>query len=174
VSARSEQRGALRLAGVIAVAGALSVFAAACAKNRETSAPESAPVRDDIGAIEAELSSNAAALQSEGIALADGKVAEPTSTDESMAGAAQDDADVVQRDMTKERVSAQSQARTKRAERARPRCERICDLAGSTCDLRLRICDLAQVHEGDLRYENACERATTQCEAARAACTRCC
>lgn len=171
--ARSEQGGALRLVAVIAAAGALSLFAPACAKNRETTAPESAPPSDDIGAIEAELSSNAAELQREGVALDDGKVDQRAPTDESVAGTAQDDADVVQRDLTKERVSAQPQARTKRAERARPRCERICDLAETTCDLRLRICDLAQVHEGDLRYENACERATTQCEAARSACTRC-
>ncbi len=53
------------------------------------------------------------------------------------------------------------------------RCERICDLAEATCTLSDRICELAAEHVDDVRYENACERATSQCEAASEACSMC-
>ncbi len=53
------------------------------------------------------------------------------------------------------------------------RCERICDLAEATCTLADRICGLADEHVDDVRYEDACGRAESQCEAASDACSAC-
>lgn len=55
----------------------------------------------------------------------------------------------------------------------RTRCERICDLSDNTCDLADKICALADEHVDDVRYEDACDRAEAQCEAATDACTNC-
>jgi len=55
----------------------------------------------------------------------------------------------------------------------RTRCERICDLAEATCTLADRICGLADEHVDDVRYEDACDRAGSQCEAASEACSAC-
>ncbi|MEM6995524.1 MAG: hypothetical protein AAF721_33750 [Myxococcota bacterium] len=54
-----------------------------------------------------------------------------------------------------------------------PRCNRICDLAESTCALAQQVCELATRHEGDERYESACAQATLQCESASDACDHC-
>lgn len=63
----------------------------------------------------------------------------------------------------------------KRAERrqARDRCEAICELAAATCELEARICGLASEHTDDPRYENACARATQDCDIAEEACRAC-
>jgi hypothetical protein len=52
-------------------------------------------------------------------------------------------------------------------------CKKICTLAGVACDLSKRICQLADEHEGDARYEDACWNAGQQCEDASDACTEC-
>ncbi len=64
-----------------------------------------------------------------------------------------------------------SRRRDKKA--ADTRCDRICDLAESTCALSDRICALANEHVDDVRYAEACTRAEAQCEAAAEACTAC-
>ncbi|MEM6292632.1 MAG: hypothetical protein AAGA54_15275 [Myxococcota bacterium] len=56
---------------------------------------------------------------------------------------------------------------------ATSRCDRICDLAESTCELSDRICALANEHVDDVRYAEACTRAEAQCEAAAEACSAC-
>jgi len=153
---------------------------------------------DNIAAIESELTSNEARLQAQGVALprtaaqaaeddAGGDAAagpvdivpaepvapppepepEPTpaaDADEEMAPAARDEVSV----RSRERVSRK---RGKRAPRSR--CERICDLTESTCELADRICGLANEHVDDVRYEEACDRAEAQCEAASDACSDC-
>lgn len=64
-------------------------------------------------------------------------------------------------------------AEKKKSRRKRTRCERICDLAEATCTLADRICGLADEHVDDVRYEDACGRAESQCEAASEACSAC-
>lgn len=59
------------------------------------------------------------------------------------------------------------------ARAARTRCERVCDLAAATCDLRDRICNLAGDHPDDTRYADACTRADDQCTAAKSYCDGC-
>ena len=73
------------------------------------------------------------------------------------------------------RASRKERKRSRRsADRdERTRCERICDLADNTCDLADKICALADEHVDDVRYEDACDRAEAQCEAASDACTNC-
>lgn len=52
-------------------------------------------------------------------------------------------------------------------------CQRICTLASVACDLSKRICQLAENHQGDARYEDACWNAGRQCEDASDACSDC-
>lgn len=53
------------------------------------------------------------------------------------------------------------------------RCESICDLGVSTCELREHICELAERHPGEEDYAAACERAVDDCEVAQEACDAC-
>lgn len=70
-----------------------------------------------------------------------------------------------------------SSRRNRRAKSARSspptRCERLCSLAQTTCDLRDRICTMADRHFGDVRYATSCQRAEDQCEAVRSQCESC-
>ena len=52
-------------------------------------------------------------------------------------------------------------------------CRQVCDLQVSICDLKSHICGLAFRHAGDPRYQNACSRASTDCEIATRACDDC-
>jgi hypothetical protein len=69
--------------------------------------------------------------------------------------------------------------RAKRSERrkakksAQNRCERVCELSVTTCELQERVCGLADEHPDDVRYEDACRRAEDQCEAASRSCESC-
>lgn len=53
------------------------------------------------------------------------------------------------------------------------RCDRVCDLSQTTCELAEHICGLAHQHPDENRYVEACARAERQCEAADQACQRC-
>jgi hypothetical protein len=56
---------------------------------------------------------------------------------------------------------------------AATRCIQVCELSEITCELGVQICELAQRHAGDLDYEQACARATEDCDAAQEACDVC-
>lgn len=77
------------------------------------------------------------------------------------------------RDGRNRRLEASEKRAKKSKDKERTRCERICDLADSTCDLAGRICALAEEHVDDVRYEEACDNAEAQCEAASEACETC-
>jgi len=53
------------------------------------------------------------------------------------------------------------------------RCERICLLAANICDLRSHICELADEHDTETRYRQACERAALDCERVGPICEDC-
>jgi len=53
------------------------------------------------------------------------------------------------------------------------RCQTICDLAASTCELEGRICDLAVRHPNEPRYADLCRRAEDDCRVASEACQLC-
>lgn len=55
----------------------------------------------------------------------------------------------------------------------RDACERRCQLAAAICDLEGSICDLADRHEGEDRYADACARASDDCTRAEEACVAC-
>jgi len=55
----------------------------------------------------------------------------------------------------------------------RDRCESICDVADSVCTLEGKICSLAAAHAEDPRYQNACARASDDCEVGEEACRAC-
>ena len=52
-------------------------------------------------------------------------------------------------------------------------CSSVCTLSSSICELEVRICTLADEHEGDPAYADACERAIDDCEVSSDACERC-
>jgi hypothetical protein len=52
-------------------------------------------------------------------------------------------------------------------------CAPICGPADAICDLSARICGLAEEHEEESRYVEACERAEADCERAAEACEEC-
>ena len=54
-----------------------------------------------------------------------------------------------------------------------PACRSLCDLAATSCDLQTRVCELADEHEGEPRYGEACLRAQDQCRVATEACAAC-
>jgi hypothetical protein len=56
---------------------------------------------------------------------------------------------------------------------AATRCIQVCELSEITCELGVQICELAQRHAGDHDYEQACARATEDCDAAQEACDVC-
>jgi hypothetical protein len=56
---------------------------------------------------------------------------------------------------------------------AATRCIQVCELSEITCELGVQICELAQRHAGDQDYEQACARATEDCDAAQEACDVC-
>ncbi len=53
------------------------------------------------------------------------------------------------------------------------RCDRIRQLASSSCALSDRICGLARAHVGEARFEDACERSQLVCDAAQEATDAC-
>lgn len=52
-------------------------------------------------------------------------------------------------------------------------CARICTIATTVCELRVRICALADEHAGETRYAAACKRASNDCTRATEACDDC-
>jgi hypothetical protein len=56
---------------------------------------------------------------------------------------------------------------------AATRCVQVCELSEITCELGVQICELAQRHADDQDYEQACARATDDCDAAQEACDEC-
>ena len=164
---------------------------AGCRANAPSSAP--APRLDDIAAIEAELADNNERLQAQGLyvpAPTPAPVpADPMDyTDEEQDGDDEAAAPVMPSPPPEPATEAKTTA-INRSERERDargftrkreekraqkdRCERICDLAETTCDLSARICALADEHVDDVRYEEACDRAKVQCEIASEACDDC-
>lgn len=147
---------------------------------------------DALASAQAELAANAAELQSLGVVLAVGPRVADDEVDES-----RDDS---KRAMEMDRPEPEAPAGepiTTPAEPTKPTapppepkptsvrpadngkasestpCRRICALATVACDLSKRICDLADDHEGDARYEDACWNAERQCDEASDACSDC-
>ncbi len=56
------------------------------------------------------------------------------------------------------------------AEEEQSASQRICELAAATCDLERQICNLAARHPDEERYAQVCQRASEDCQIARAAC----
>ena len=176
--------------------GVVLLSVSACKANKGAAEAPEANL-DDIAAIEAELSANAARLQAQGLTAPEGGAQQAggdmTLDDEDGAGAspgtvtpsappepepdpvtaeeAADEAPAAP--MDRERDERSIRKARKRDSRAPTRCERICDLADSTCELADRICGLADAHVDDVRYDEACDRAEAQCELASDACSEC-
>jgi hypothetical protein len=100
--------------------------------------------------------------------------AEPTTpTETNNAPALLSEADAESRDSVREHRRAKRVGARKAATEEVARCERLWNLAESTCGLSSRVCALSGRHPGDIRYAVACRRAEDQCAAARELCESC-
>lgn len=164
----------------------------ACKKPQPTGVPT---VDDDapIGAVRAELDRTQAQLEAEGIVVpappGDEPSAAPTETpkpeqeqppappsapEPSDLAEQQDAGDAAPRvERARRGFFARWLRRRRREQTASERCERVCDLTDAICDLSERVCDLTSEHPDDVRYEDACLRARTQCGVADEACDGC-
>ncbi|WAS93800.1 hypothetical protein [Nannocystis punicea] len=162
----------------------------ACAKKAaELTPPETAAdvaaAPEDIDALEAQLAAREDQLR----ALGAGPPPMAGGGESALAKREELDADAQSAgDVTTKKKSAEQQvaaeapqpsaAPAPATERAGPspvagRCESVCDITTSICQLRDHICDLAPRHADEPRYQQACERASTDCEFATEACHAC-
>jgi hypothetical protein len=165
----------------IAAVGLVAAVLTAPACKRPTAAGESA-APTTLDQAQQRLAANADALAAEGIAVPSGEAARVTEDEDDLGDAqfgqdaeaeeasppAPDEPAVTSQRREDRRVTVHK-ART----RTQTRCERVCGLAESTCELQLQICELAERHATDTRYADACDRAALQCDAAAAECHRC-
>lgn len=161
-----------------ALALVLALPLGACAKRAphgETRPAERADMEAaGIDVIEAELAAREGQLQAVGVRL--GGVA--LAGGDSGAGANKAEAT---RDLSEEHHDAEKQAAPVSAPTsATPsgpgpsrRCETICELSASICQLRDNICALAPRHTDEPRYQLACDRAAQDCTLSSEACHAC-
>lgn len=155
----------------------------ACASKQsaESRPPEAAAAWQadaSVEDLERALSDEEQRLRAAGIALPTGLVAaQPVQaeTETEVGGAsALDVADAMPEPMAaapREESIESSDYESRRA--SRQRCNDVCDLAASICDLEQHICSLATRHAGETRYAAVCERASGDCDAAQEACNAC-
>lgn len=152
-----------------------------CAKRaaHETSAPDARGAGGDfeaeIDGIERELAGREAQLRSLGFAA---RLQSTTARAEE--AEMQRDANVAATKSAAGAVPSGDSAPTSAPAAERPtepapasRCETVCDLSASICQLQDRICDLAPRHAGEPRYQAACERAAADCQLSTEACHAC-
>lgn len=153
----------------------------ACAKksgDREpTMSPESADEApaSDIDALEAQLTAREGQLRALGAGPSEMAPTGAAATRDFEDGA---DGDVATHKAAEAEVAPSMSggaAADERASRAAPsaRCENICDLSTSICQLQDQICALAPRHPDEPRYLRACDRATVDCGFATEACHAC-
>ena len=166
------------------------VAATGCAKKAsEANAPESrgesmGPA--DIDALERELAGREAQLRSMGVAVAavgQAALADERAEYENKGGDA-GGTTATRRDLeAREKAAgaepaaeappttAPSAAPVERQQRSR--CETVCELSASICQLQDHICDLVPRHSEEPRYQAACVRATADCRMSTEACHAC-
>ena len=135
-------------------------------------APADVPADLSIDDYERMLAQNEADLRTQGVSMpgpVGGVTLDPNDAAEAEEAPAEEEA-VAGLDEVDEAAPA---AQKRGVLEGRERCEMICDLAGMTCELEAKICRLAADHPGEARYENACARATADCDVAEAACREC-
>jgi len=185
----------MRVTSAIRIAMLVLVAALGCRHKRagattdvDAAPPSGSTLVDALGEAEAELAANAAALNALGVQIAWGRRDKLDSDDETgrttavpSEGPTADPGEPSKRmpaTNSKKPTIVRSESEPKRdgdnlkRSESTP-CQRICTLAGVACDLSKRICQLADDHQGDARYANACWNAGQQCEDASDACTDC-
>jgi len=166
----------------------------ACAKRAapETSAPEAADAAGapagaeaDIDALEAQLAAREDQLRALGAAPpgGGGEIEMQVAAGPRPEGKPEATGDVMTKSAEGERArdnsratpsSAPPEAPAPRAPPGAPtRCESVCEVTTSICQLRDNICTLAQRHADDPRYGRTCERAGADCDFATEACHAC-
>lgn len=150
--------------------GRAGIVVAQRAPAADDAAPIESPAEPDVDATAPELANDDEE--------APAQLEPPATTAEAPidASATQDSASTERR---ARRAGRTARNRTKRSRvalddaRAPTRCETICGLAQTTCELRDRVCTMAEDHPDDVRYEAACRRAGDQCSAATEHCDSC-
>lgn len=142
-------------------------LATGCAK-KSSSQPPSSPMAGDA---DAAIGDDVGAMEPEAPGGLDYDA--PASFDDLQAQLDQLDADLSAQGVLGERdVAAGVEPSPKTAQPA-SRCERICDLRVAICDVSERICALAEEHQDETKYTDACARAEARCEQAAEACDDC-
>lgn len=188
--------------GAALVIGALALPGCAGQKSAESARAPHVPPGASLEEYEALLADNRAALKQRGVDMdgrdlaakseADGGAtaapeapASPAggeaaggdedamSVDDVMVDAEPAPAAPVAMEEAESRDMAGPNRQTRAERRAAERCDQICDLAASTCEIADRICDLARQHEGESRYQEACTQAESDCAVAQEACLAC-
>lgn len=163
------------------VALLLAVAVGGCAKKaaegERTMSPDDAagPVGGaDLDALEAQLAAREEqlrALQAGGFAGAGGEGTRDTPV------AAEDKGDraaAAQGEPAPTAGSAPTAPNVSPAEPApKNRCSDVCEIQAAICQLQDQICGLVPRHEGEPRYQRACERASADCTYATEACHAC-
>lgn len=166
------------------------IAAAGCAKKSEsTHAPEAADgagamATSDIDALERELAGREAQLRSmgyQGVGLVGQTDADDLERSADAGGAdlsakreegeTRPSAKVAETAPVAEAQSPEPGVSRNRAER--DRCETVCELSASICQLQDHICGLVPRHSDEPRYQAACERATADCRMSTEACHAC-
>lgn len=150
----------------------VSLALGACAKRMPegattpTDASEGPPADINIDALEARLASHEAQLRTYGVAPSKRAVERAENLQK-----AEESAD----EARYSREPAPTAPAAAAGGDAGPlhRCETICDLSSSICQLRDNICALAPRHPDEPRYQAACQRATEDCTISTEACHAC-
>lgn len=139
-------------------------------------APSDVPADLSIDDYERRLAQNEADLRTQGVSMPGAGAVGGATLDAAGAGDATKTEEAAEEEAVAgmdEADEAAPVAQKRGVLEGRERCEMICDLAGMTCELEAKICRLAADHPGEARYENACARATADCDVAEAACREC-
>lgn len=187
----------LRIAAMVFVALVGCAMKKRAPATAEAMPPQGAAQLDALASAQAELAANAAELQSLGVVLAVG----PRAANDELGSASKreenrrDEKDDAEPEVpaaepdpgpaqpskpvtttptrpAEPKPTSVKPADSRKASESTP-CQRICALATVACDLSKRICELADDHEGDARYEDACWNAERQCDEASDACSDC-
>lgn len=167
------------LAAALLIGLALASCAKKAAEGERTMSPEEGAAFDstsDLDVLEAQLAAREDQLRALGAAPPGGAATQAAAPSRDLS-AGEAGADVSEAKAGPQ-VAPTAAAAEKPAERSNQpvrtnRCENVCDLSAAICQLQDQICGLVPRHEGEPRYQRACDRASADCSFATEACHAC-
>lgn len=149
----------------------LGTLASGCARRASTEASAPGSPSDDLTALEQQLAQREDQLRGIGVAPP-----MPTTPDDPRSESSRDnvaDAADASAATTASPSAPEVQSKSSKSELAGDRCEQVCEISTAICMLEQQICGLLPRHQGDPRYQNACDRSVADCRAANEACHAC-